>query len=111
MDGDAGVTRVLGLIADSLAQLVHVFPNLLQMFGLFIQSITRGGRARLVDMNNSGFRVNRTHVGGTAGPATWLPQDFLSNLMALPNFMRLYLRKGARVALSSAAWQEIRVRS
>jgi hypothetical protein len=29
----------------------------------------------------------------------------------LPNFMRLYLRKGARVALSSAAWQEIRVRS
>jgi hypothetical protein len=32
--------------------------------------------------------------------------DFLWNLVALANFMRLSLRKGA----SSAAWQEIRVR-
>jgi hypothetical protein len=31
-------------------------------------------------------------------------------LVALANFMRLSLRKGAHAALSSAAWQEIRVR-
>src|ERR1700733_15926745 len=37
--------------------------------------------------------------------------DFLSNLVALPYFMRLSLRKGAHAASSSAAWQEIRVRS
>jgi hypothetical protein len=32
-------------------------------------------------------------------------------LMALVHFMRPSLRKGAYAALSSAAWQEIRVRS
>jgi hypothetical protein len=37
--------------------------------------------------------------------------DFLSNLVALANFMRLSLRKAAHGAMSSAAWQEIRVRS
>src|ERR1700727_2667213 len=37
--------------------------------------------------------------------------DFLSNLVALANFMRLFLRKAAHAAMSSAAWQEIRVRS
>ena len=37
--------------------------------------------------------------------------DFLWNLVALLHFMRPSLRKGAHVALSSAAWQEIRVRS
>ncbi len=31
-------------------------------------------------------------------------------LMALTNFMRLSLRRAAHAALSSAAWQEIRVR-
>ena len=40
-----------------------------------------------------------------------LPPDFLWNLVALANFMRLSLRKGAHVVVSSAAWQEIRVRS
>ena len=39
------------------------------------------------------------------------PPDFLWVLVALPNFMRLSLRKGAYAAFSSAAWQEIRVRS
>jgi hypothetical protein len=39
------------------------------------------------------------------------PLDFLWNLMALLHLMRLSLRKGAHVALSSAAWQEIQVRS
>src|SRR5271156_1501217 len=34
--------------------------------------------------------------------------NFLSNLVALASFMRLSLRKGAQVALSSAAWQKIR---
>jgi hypothetical protein len=37
--------------------------------------------------------------------------DFLLNLVALANFMRLSLLKGAHAALSCAAWQEIRVRS
>jgi hypothetical protein len=36
--------------------------------------------------------------------------DFLWNLVALPHFMRPSLRKGAYAALSSATWQEIRVR-
>jgi hypothetical protein len=38
------------------------------------------------------------------------PPNFLWNLVALVHFMRPSLRKGAHVALSSAAWQEIRVR-
>ena len=37
--------------------------------------------------------------------------DFLFKLVALAHLMRLSLRKGAHAALSSAAWQEIRVRS
>jgi hypothetical protein len=37
--------------------------------------------------------------------------DFLWNLVALCDFVRPYLRKGAYADLSSAAWQEIRVRS
>src|SRR6202042_2506740 len=35
--------------------------------------------------------------------------DFLWYLVALADFMRLSLLKGARAASSSAAWQEIRV--
>jgi len=38
------------------------------------------------------------------------PPDFLWNLVALVNFMRLSSRKGARAVLSSASRQEIRVR-
>jgi hypothetical protein len=38
------------------------------------------------------------------------PPDFLWNLLALVHFMRPSLRKGAHAALSSIAWQEIRVR-
>jgi hypothetical protein len=37
--------------------------------------------------------------------------DFLLVLVALANFMRLSLLKAAPVAVSSASWQEIRVRS
>jgi hypothetical protein len=37
--------------------------------------------------------------------------DFLWKLVALAHFMRLSLRKGAHAVISSAAWQEIRVRS
>jgi hypothetical protein len=36
--------------------------------------------------------------------------DFLWNFVASANFMRLSLRRGAFAVLSSAAWQEIRVR-
>jgi hypothetical protein len=39
------------------------------------------------------------------------PPNFLWNLEALVHFMRPSLRKGAYVVTSSAAWQEIRVRS
>jgi hypothetical protein len=39
------------------------------------------------------------------------PPDFLWNVVALMHFMRPSLRKGAQVDLSSAAWQEIQVRS
>ena len=48
-------------------------------------------------------------VRGTADPSA--SPDFLLKLVALANFMRLSLLKGAHVALSCAAWQEIRVRS
>jgi hypothetical protein len=48
-------------------------------------------------------------VRGTADPSA--SPDFLLNLVALANFMRLSLLKGAHVALSCAAWQEIRLRS
>jgi hypothetical protein len=41
----------------------------------------------------------------------YAPPDFQWNLVALVQFMPLSLRKGARVALFSDAWQEIRVRS
>jgi hypothetical protein len=37
--------------------------------------------------------------------------DFLRRLVASANFMRFSLQKTAHAALSSAAWQEIRVRS
>jgi hypothetical protein len=37
--------------------------------------------------------------------------DFLSRLVALGRFMWLSLRKAAHAAMSSAAWQEIRVSS
>jgi hypothetical protein len=51
----------------------------------------------------------RVRAGRTADPSA--SPDFLLDLVALANFMRLSLLKGAHVALSSAAWQEIRVRS
>ena len=41
----------------------------------------------------------------------YAPPDFLLTLVALVHFMRPSLRKGAHAALSSPAWQEIRVRS
>jgi hypothetical protein len=52
----------------------------------------------------------------TAGPLNcrslhYATPDFLLNLVALLQSMRPSLRKGAYAALSSAAWQEIRVRS
>jgi hypothetical protein len=38
-----------------------------------------------------------------------LPPDFLLDFVALIHCMRLSSRKGAHAALSSEAWQEIRV--
>ena len=43
-------------------------------------------------------------VAGNPGPP-----DFLWNLVASVNFMRLSSRKGAHAVLSNASWQEIRV--
>jgi hypothetical protein len=75
----------------------------------------------------SAFRRAHIRVGGNrraaAGSDSPPPQernrrslhyatpDFLWRLMALANSMRLSLMKAAYVAVSSAAWQEIRVRS
>jgi hypothetical protein len=49
--------------------------------------------------------AGRSFWGSVPSP----PPDFLWNLVALANFMRLSLKKAAYVASSSAAWQEIRV--
>ena len=48
---------------------------------------------------------------GNSRSLHFAPPNFLWNLVALSHFMRPSLRKDARVALSSAVWQEIRVRS
>jgi hypothetical protein len=47
--------------------------------------------------------------GRTADRLGCAPPDFLLRFVALMNFIRLSLRKGAHEALSIAAWQEIRV--
>ena len=47
----------------------------------------------------------------TAGLSTTLPRISCKCWVALANIMRLSLKKGAHAALSSGAWQEIRVRS
>jgi hypothetical protein len=56
------------------------------------------------------FSISIRYWEGETADSSASP-DFLLNLMALANFMRLSLLKGAHAALSSAAWQEIRVRS
>jgi LPS sulfotransferase NodH len=48
---------------------------------------------------------------GTAGPSTALPRISCGIWWRLMHFMRPSLRKGAHVNLSSAPWQEIRIRS
>jgi hypothetical protein len=52
-------------------------------------------------------------AGGSknSGSLHYASPDFLLMLRALTNFMRLSLRRAAHAAVSSAAWQEIRVRS
>ena len=47
----------------------------------------------------------------TAGPSTPLPRISCKSSVASANFMRLSLMKAAHVVVSSAARQEIRVRS
>jgi hypothetical protein len=44
-------------------------------------------------------------------PLRYAPPDFLWNLVVFAHFMLLSLTKAAHAAMSSAAWQEIRVRS
>src|ERR1700684_3760618 len=66
---------------------------------------------------SAGGAAPRMNAGSAAPPALYNlgdpspspPPDFLWNLVAWANFMRLSLLKGARAASSSAAWQEIRV--
>ena len=49
-------------------------------------------------------------IGFDSRSLHFAPPDFLCRLVASANFMRLSLRRGAFAVLSSAAWQEIRVR-
>jgi hypothetical protein len=82
-------------------------------------SIDVGCRLRTADPSASlGMTKGRTAlpwkvVAGKANSRSlhYATPDFLLTLMALVHFMRPSLRKGAHAALSSAAWQEIRVRS
>src|SRR5271163_4113866 len=56
-----------------------------------------------------GYRLRKLNIRPRE-PHHYASPDFLWNLVALSNFMRPSLRKGAYAALSSAVWQEIRVR-
>ena len=56
------------------------------------------------------LRVLFFHQGNCRSLPSATP-NFLLRLAALANSMRLSLRKAAHAAVSSAAWQEIRVRS
>jgi hypothetical protein len=62
-------------------------------------------------MTQAGLPVELRAGGGNSRSLHYATPDFLWNLVALANVMRLSSRKGAQAALSSAAWQEIRVRS
>jgi hypothetical protein len=68
------------------------------MVGLCPSSLVKGMRIR-------SLRETRKRNRRSLHYAT---PDFLLNLVALANIMRLSLRKGAHAVLSSAAWQEIR---
>ena len=50
-------------------------------------------------------------VSGTAGPSTTLPRISYGTWWRWCTSYAFPLQKGAHAALSSAAWQEIRVRS
>jgi hypothetical protein len=70
---------------------------------------TRGnGFSRPCGTSRIAVTYPRTNVLGYVQVAP--PPGFLWNLVALANFMRLSLLKGARADSSSVAWQEIRVR-
>jgi hypothetical protein len=70
------------------------------------------GRAMLPFAPVGWWREQQVPIRLRSGQALhFAPPDFLWNLLASANFMRLSLRKGAHAALSSAVWQEIRVRS
>jgi len=62
-------------------------------------------------MNKTGLPVEVDAGRAKSRTLHYAPPDFLWNLVASVYFMRLSSRKGARAVLSSAAWQEIRVRS
>jgi hypothetical protein len=65
------------------------------------------------------LEVRTVYIPENGGPANdwnrralhFAPPDFLLNLVGSASFMRLSLRKAAHPALSTAAQQEIRVRS
>jgi len=69
-----------------------------------------GSARRFAPNEQNDFSISIRYWEGETADSSASP-DFLLNLMALANFMRLSLLKGAPAALSSAAWQEIRVRS
>src|SRR3984885_9561331 len=75
--------------------------------GLGLNSATSSERRRCGTQNVGSAAPPALHNLGDPSPSP--PPDFLWNLVALANFMRLSVLKGARAASSSAAWQEIRV--
>jgi hypothetical protein len=58
-------------------------------------------------MSAVGYESATGKPGFNRGSLHYAPPDFLWNLVAPVNIMRLSSRKGAHVVLSSAAWQEI----
>src|SRR6202046_378629 len=75
--------------------------------GWDIDSVTSSERRRCGTPNVGSAAPPALHHLGDPSPSPF--PDFLWNLVALANFMRLSLLKGAPAASSSAAWQEIRV--
>jgi hypothetical protein len=57
-------------------------------------------------MERVGFPWDRGEVEAHRRSLRSAAPDFLWKLVALANIMRLSLKKGARTALSSIAWQE-----
>jgi len=95
--GDGGASIWSGGSNDNLTDLVHSSLNLPQA-----SQAAPNEQTGLPVKLDARRRNSRLH---------YAPPDFLWNLVALANSMRLSLRKGAHAASTSVSWQEIRVRA